>query len=384
MKIVLNFLPLKSGGGLQVGLDFIEQAKQHGREHEWFLVATKGTPLAEVREASNLRLVKTVPKSVMARLWFEYLGCRRLIREVGAKLIYTQFGPHWPGARIFNIVGCAYSNLFYPEINFWERLPLSQRLVRKGIDSLRMLRLRQADHVIFETEDLARRAVRLKGFQNERVSWAKPSVSSLVASDKEHIPTRELCRRLPKGFRILLLSTYNPNKNIDLLPLIAKVINERLPDNDMVFVMTLPPQCSTTLQILKDAQKLGVSDRIVNLGPIPQEGCAEVYRACDLVILPSQLESFSNTIAEAWAMRKPLLLTDMDWSRLLCKAGAGYFRYRDSHDAANQILRIRNDSGYYAALVAEGERMLHTYPTACERFQQYLSIIERFAPTEKM
>ena len=379
MKIVLNFLPLKSGGGLQVGLDFIEQAKKHGREHEWFLVATRGTPLAEVREASNLRLVKTVSKSVMARLWFEYLGCRKLIREIGAKLVYTQFGTHWPGASTVNIVGCAYSNLFYPEINFWERFPLTRRLVRKGIDSLRMLRLRQADHVIFETEDLARRAVRLKGFQSERVSWVKPSVSSLVALGKEHIPTRERCRRLPKGFRVLLLSTYNPNKNIDLLPRIAKVIDERFPDNDMVFVMTLPHQSSTTVQILKDAQKSGVSDRIVNLGPIPQEGCAEVYRACDLVILPSQLESFSNTIAEAWVMRKPLLISDMDWSRSLCKAGAAYFRYRDSHDAAEQIRRIRNDSRYYTALVAEGESMLRTYPTACERFQQYLSIIERFS-----
>jgi glycosyltransferase involved in cell wall biosynthesis len=379
MKIILNFIPLKSGGGVQVGLDFIAQAILHGKQHEWHVVATEGTPPANVNGASNLKLAKTVQASMLHRLWFEYVGCRKLVRKIGADLIYTQFGPHWPGAKLINIVGCAYSNLFYPEINFWERFPLSRRLVRKGIDLLRMLRLRQADHVIFETEDLARRAVRLKGFQCERVSWVKPSVSSLVAPDKEHIPTRELCRRLPKGFRVLLLSTYNPNKNIDLLPRIAKVIDERFPDNDMVFVMTLPPQSSSTLEILKDAQKLGVSDRIVNLGPIPQEGCAEVYRACNLVILPSQLESFSNTIAEAWAMRKPLLISDMDWSRSLCNAGAAYFRYRDSHDAAEQIHRIRNDSCYYTALVAEGESMLRTYPTACERFRQYLSIIERFS-----
>ena len=379
MNILLNCIPLKSGGGLQVGLDFVEQATQYGFNHEWFLVATEGTPLARIRESSNLHLVKTVPNSIIARLWFEYIGCRGLIKEVNANLVYTQFGPHWPGARTFNIVGCAYSNLFYPEINFWERFPLSRRLLSRGIDVFRLLRLRRADHIIFETEDLARRAVQLKGFQSERVSCVKPSVSSLVAADKLHIPTRELCRRLPKGFRVLLLSTYNPNKNIDLLPRIAKVINERLPDNDMVFVMTLPPQSLPALQIIEDAQKLDVSNRIVNLGPIPQEGCAEVYRACNLVILPSQLESFSNTIAEAWAMQKPLLVSDMDWSRSLCKAGAAYFRYRDSHNAAEQILRIRNDSRYYTELVKEGENMLHMYPNACQRFHQYLSIIERFA-----
>ncbi len=380
MKILLNFLPLKSGGGLQVGMDFVEQVKLHGYEHEWFLVATEGTPLTEMQEARNLRLVKAVRRPLINRLWFEHIGCQRLIKEVGANIVYTQFGPHWPGARTINIVGCAYSNLFYPEIDFWGRLPFLKRAARICVDVMRMSRLRRAHHVIFETEDLARRAVSLTGLKSERVSWVKPSISSLVALDKVHAPTRELFEELPPGFKVLLLSTYNPNKNIELLPHIANALNERDPYNDVLFVITLPPRSENLERIMRAARELGVEKRIVNVGPIQHEGCSEAYRACDLVILPSQLESFSNTIAEAWMMQRPLLISDIDWARSLCGTGAAYFQYRNPQSAAEQILRLRKNNACYRNLVSEGERMLRTYPAPVDRFKQYLAIIEQYGP----
>lgn len=380
MNIVLNFVPLKSGGGVQVGLDFIEQLRRSGKRHQWFLVATEGTPLSRTQECRHLQVVKKVGNSIWSRLWFEYFGCRNLTANLKADLVYTQFGPQWPGASVINIVGCAYSNLFYPEIDFWGRLPFLKRVARICVDVMRMWRLRRAHHVIFETEDLAQRAVSLTGLKAERVSWVKPSISSLVALDKMHAPTRELFEALPPGFKVLLLSTYNPNKNIELLPHIANALRERDPYNDVLFVITLPPRSGDLERIMRAARELGIEKRIANVGPIQHEGCSEAYRATDLVILPSQLESFSNTIAEAWTMQRPLLISDMDWARSLCGAGAAYFQYRDPQSAAEQIIRLRSDVGYYRNLVSEGERMLHTYPLPGDRFRQYLSIIEQYGP----
>jgi glycosyltransferase involved in cell wall biosynthesis len=157
-----------------------------------------------------------------------------------------------------------------------------------------------------------------------------------------------------------------------------------MPNHDVVFVMTLPEGSPHTIHILEESRKLGVQGKVVNLGPIPQEGCSEVYRSCNLVILPSQLESFSNSVVEAWTMQKPLLISDMDWARSSCGSGAAYFKYRDPYDAANQIQFIRNNSNYSAALIAEGKLMLSTYPTATERFKEYLSLIERHDSVEAM
>ncbi len=378
MKILLNFLPLKSGGGLQVGLDFVRQAQQQGDRHQWFLVATEGTPLAKTAETDHFHVAAVIPRNLVARLWFEYVGCRPLLSRIRPHAIYTQFGPHWPAAKTTHIVGCAYSNLLYPEIDFWGTLPLLQRTVRKLVDIGRTRRLLAADHIIFETADLAERAIRLLGRSREQVSCVRPSVSSLIGIETEHAPTRVRCELIPAGFRVLLLSVFHPNKNIELLPEIAVALRERHHVSDVVFVVTLPPDAPGTRRVFEKARALGVLHHLYNLGPILPQGCAEAYRACQAVILPSQLESFSNNIAEAWTMRKPLLITDMDWSRSLCGEGALYFSYNNAPDAAAQLVRLKTDPECYHRVVERGHGALASYPTSEERFQLYLSLIERY------
>lgn len=115
---------------------------------------------------------------------------------------------------------------------------------------------------------------------------------------------------------------------------------------------------------------------VFNMGPVPQQGCAEVYAEVDAVILPTRLESFSNTIAEAWSMRKPLLISDLDWSRGACGDGAIYFGYDDPEDAARKIVQMRRDATAVENLIDAGTAMLATYSTSEQRFLEYLSIIE--------
>ena len=277
------------------------------------------------------------------------------------------------------MVGCAYSNLFYPEVNFWGNLPFPDRVLREVVDVFRGKRLRTADAVIFETADLADRAVRLFGLPRERVHFVRPSVSSLVNPESEHRETRERCADIPKGFRVLLLASCQPHKNIDVLTEVAKTLQERHHVTDVVFVITVPPAHEGTTRIMTKAKRLGVAECIYNFGPVPHEGCAELYKACDAVILPSSLESFSNTIAEAWAMEKPLLISDRDWARSSCGEGALYFRYRDPEDIAQQLIRIKESPEYVKAIVQKGRQMQATYPSPRERFAQYLELIEAHA-----
>ena len=379
MKILLNFIPLKSGGGIQVGLDFIEQAKQHGQQHEWFLVATAGTAIAQVQETDNVRVAKVVPNNLIARVWFEHVGCKALIDTIKPAVVYTQFGPHWPGAKVANVVGCAYSNLFYPEIDFWGTLPLVPRVVREVVDWFRGGRLFGADAVIFETPDLAERAVRVFHLPSDRVHCVRPSVSSLVNPGVEHRPTRDRCADLPKGFRVLLLASCQHHKNIDLLPDVAHVLRTQHRVDDVVFVITIPPGLEETRRILSNARRLGVERQIYNFGPVPHAGCAELYKECDAVILPSSLESLSNKIAEAWTMQKPLLISDLDWARSCCGDGAVYVRYRDPGDIARKLLLVKESAEYRNMIVEKGRQVQAIYPSPRERFAQYLAVIEAHA-----
>ena len=380
MDVLLNFLPLKSGGGLQVGLDFLEHAQRASAQHRWFLVASEGTPLAHRRGASSVQVSKVVSRSTGARLWFETVGCRELLRRHRPAVIYTQFGTQWPGAadRV-NVVGCAYSNLCYPEIDFWQRLPTPQRQWRQARDRLRRRRVQQADAVIFETEDLAERGIHHLGLKPDRVHVVRASASTLVGPESRHLETAQRCETLPQGFRVLLLSVYHPNKNFEMLPRVAHALRQRAGDEDTVFIVTLPTQSSHWRDLAARASALGVADRLFNFGPVPQEGCAELYRACDAVILPSQLESFSNTIAEAWTLGRPLLTSDLPWARGLCADAAAYFEYDSANAAAERLCELRSDAAHREQLVEAGYRQLMRYPSSAQRFAGYMSILEQHA-----
>jgi glycosyltransferase involved in cell wall biosynthesis len=89
-----------------------------------------------------------------------------------------------------------------------------------------------------------------------------------------------------------------------------------------------------------------------------------------------RLESFSNTVAEAWTMGKPLLVSDLDWAREACGDGAHYFRYDDATDAAAAIVRLREDAAWRTRFIDAGKKMMATYPSSEERFLQYLRVIE--------
>jgi len=375
MKVMLNFIPLATGGGVQVALDFLKQANEHGAEHEWQLVVRDGSPFTRVTLGSNFSIVRRIPNRRIARLSFEYLECKRLIRRYSPDVIYTQFGPVWPGAKIRNVAGCAYSNLFYPEIDFWGALPWHQRIVKRFIDWQRRARVRRTDLVIFETDDLARRARIQLGLPTDRVVCVRPAASHLVTPSSTHTATRIRCRSLPAGHKVLLLSGYHPNKNLELMVETAALLKAKGRD-DIKFILTLQPEDPNTRRLLSSASERGVDNLIHNFGPVPPEGCCELYRACDVSVLASNLESFSNTIAESWSMGIPLVIGDMAWTRQLCGSAAVYFEHLNPRSLMDRLESLADGRLDTFQLLASGARQLATYPNPKERFESYLALIE--------
>jgi hypothetical protein len=90
---MVNLLPLKTGGGVQVALDFLRQAAMYGVNHEWFIVVRKDSQFLNVELSDNMQIVYSVPDNLLARLYFEYFGCKSLIQQYEVDAVYTQFGP---------------------------------------------------------------------------------------------------------------------------------------------------------------------------------------------------------------------------------------------------------------------------------------------------
>ena len=380
MRIILNLLPLKVGGGVQVALDFIQNAQNQslGKQHEWLVVASDDTPFAEICSASNFQKSHIVKNNILSRAWFELFGCGRIVQGFQPNVVFTLFGVHWWGERtVPQVVGCAFPYLAYKDaINLWDSEPFFERVRLKASIWHNTRQLHNADAVVFETAVMAERTTRNLGLDIQKTHVVHPACSSLVTPKQSHSETAIRCSDLPDGYRILLIAGHSPHKNVFFLPRVAEVLKKRERMQDVVFVSTLAPEDSKTRLFLIDADQRDVASMIYNFGPVPQEGCAELYSAVDAVILPSRVESFSNTVAEAWTMKKPLLVSDLDWAREACGDGAQYFQYDDATNAARAIVDLRGGGNRSSQLIDAGKRMMGKYPTSAERFQQYMGVIE--------
>lgn len=371
-ETLLNFLPIRAGGGLQNALSFLRLLNDANSDGRRFVaLVRRDSPIERECAKQGIRFIR-VGDTTGARLRFECNAARHF--EKGT-VCFTLFGPPMLGSRghLFNIVGCAYSNLFYPEIDFWERKPLASRCLARVIDIARRRAVSSADFWVFETDILKARAIRLAGFPEHRVAVVRMSPSELVS--RVGGGADESLYDLRPGFRLLFLSSANPHKRLDLLPAVIREL-VAMGGGDIQIVTTFSAHSTYGQRVLAGVLRSGATANYRNVGPVAPTAVARLIRQCDAMGLLSTLESFSNNTVEAWQMQKPFLVTDAEWSREMCGSGAFYLDCSSTRSIAKGIHRVMRDAHLRETLVENGTRSLSTYPNGAERMRAFLSIID--------
>jgi D-inositol-3-phosphate glycosyltransferase len=117
--------------------------------------------------------------------------------------------------------------------------------------------------------------------------------------------------------------------------------------------------CWTRVQSLRD--ELGISDVVTFLGAKDQDTLSYYYSAAEMVVMPSDYESFGMVALEAMACGTPVIASDVGGLAFLVKDGRTGYRVpaRDHAGLADRILRLLDDDalrrtvGYRASCWAE-------------------------------
>jgi glycosyltransferase involved in cell wall biosynthesis len=94
------------------------------------------------------------------------------------------------------------------------------------------------------------------------------------------------------------------------------------------------------------------------------------------MFLPTLLECFSVSYAEAMKMDRVILTSDLPFARNICVDAALYFDPLSPKDIGDMIYKAATDDGLRAQLIHNGRQQLSRFLSPEEKAAAYLKIIE--------
>jgi len=159
------------------------------------------------------------------------------------------------------------------------------------------------------------------------------------------------------SFRMICLTRYNPHKNLEGIVEMFQRFPHELKDT-VVFLTISPEQHPGARRLLRTIERFGLSQQIVNVGPIEQKRIPAYFKNCHALLFPTLMESFSATYLEAMAFDLPVLTSDLDFAREICGSAALYFDPWSGESIVEAIARIRGNAELRQSLLEAGRARL--------------------------
>lgn len=172
----------------------------------------------------------------------------------------------------------------------------------------------EADRMVANTAEEARQLVELYGADAERIDVVPPGADLARYRPGDKAAARaEL--GLAAGERIVaFVGRIQPLKAPDVLVRAAAELLRADPDRNLRVLIVGGASGSGLKRpdaLIELASELGITDRVTFLPPQPPDRLVQVYRAADLVAVPSYNESFGLVAIEAQASGTPVLAADV-------------------------------------------------------------------------
>ncbi|MDV3902028.1 hypothetical protein CMT89_12625 [Elizabethkingia anophelis] len=366
MKLIIDNSNLFAGGGLQVAVSFLRDLKKINLSDEFHIIQS----LNAIKDIENeqfpdnftfYNLGKSEEKSKSKRI----RSVKKIESIVNPDCIFTLFGPSYHKSKYPKLVGFAIPYIIYQNSPFFKKISVKENIYYKLLSILKVYSFKKySDALIFETEN-ARKTFVEKTHYNKDTYTVGNTLNKIFFEpnewkDYDKLPT--------SSFKILFLTANYPHKNMDVIPEVIKILKHKYKFNDFKFLITLhseelnfPEYCEEYIEYLGK----------VDLKKIPS-----LYNQSQIVFIPTLLEVFSATYLEAMLMKKPIIASDLEFSRDICGESAYFCEPVNAESYAEAIFRLANDENLRNRLVNKGTENLKRFGSSMERTVSYLNIIK--------
>lgn len=299
------------------------------------------------------------------------LTCRdrvldRLVENRKIDIVLTIFGPSRWRPKVPHLSGFAISHLVLSDSPYWDTMAFCQRVIATIRLKLRKYSFdKSADYYFTENAFISKRLTTL--FPKKRIYTVTNNANQVFYNDNLWVKSV----KLPSfnGFTLLTVAANYPHKNLKIILPTIEYLKNHYPKFNFRFVLTIKEK------------ELGVIDEtkrkhIVFLGPLRISQCPYLYEQSDVMFLPTLLECFSASYAEAMIMHKPILTTDLDFAKGLCGDAALYFEATSPVKLGEAIYRMATDRKLIVQLVENGKKQLEKFDTYEQRARKLITIME--------
>jgi len=166
--------------------------------------------------------------------------------------------------------------------------------------------LRAADAVIAVSECTKRDAIRFYGIPEEKITVIYEGVNPRFRpASPETIAAVRARYNLPEHF-ILYVGTIEPRKNLTAL---LEAFHYLLATHDLRLVI-VGKKGWLYEGFFRRLRELGLEDRVIFTGYVPDEDLPAIYSAADLFVFPSLYEGFGLPVLEAMACGVPVICSN--------------------------------------------------------------------------
>lgn len=371
MKILINASNLKMGGGLQVADSVCRELYKFPQHH--FVVVYYKALANCAKGIGSYENIETIEYETPVNARIVLTGrCKFLDQLVESKKIdavLTIFGPSMWRPRMPHISGFAQGHIVLPDSPFWSMMSKKKRMTTWTKLKFIEFSLNKSSDCYYTENPMITERLR-KRFPRKKIFTVTNNANQIFKKPEQW--NRSIVLPEFDGITMLTVAANYPHKNLPIIIPTCHYLEEHFPNLSFRFVVTI-----------NEKDMVGMDDyarkHIVFLGPVKIEQVPYLYEQSDVMFLPTLLECFSASYAEAMLMKRPILTTDLVFARGLCKDAALYFDATSHEELSKAIVRLAEDRGLRNQLVMAGEKQIKEFDTSEQRAEKLVKIIEEIA-----
>lgn len=369
MKLLIMAIQFK-GGSLQGVVSILrELVKFPGYEYHIVLSKEVKAQLQGIDFPENMRFYDLPCRSSnrTLNLFRNRKFFSRLEAEIRPECVLCTSGPMYWKSKAPCLMGFNLPHHIYRESPYFSTITWGARLRWFLRWTFHRHYFRKEGTAFFvQTDDVNER---LRKYIGREEVYTIPNTFSVSYRKQEQYPDK-LPPKAPGELRCLTISAFYPHKNLGVIRKVVDILKVKGAGN-IKFVVTLPQDWYD--QLFPEKYR----EDILNVGFVPSREGPSLYRECDFMLLPTLLECFSASYAEAMIMRKPILTSDMGFAHCVCKDAAVYFNPVAPEDIADKLLSLAQDPARQAALVERGGALLRQFGSSEDRARGILELCQR-------